>query len=170
MLWAKTPKSARRLAEQFARREPRKEYWAVVEGDAAVLDASGTWDDWLTDEVGPEGTVRAGDARAPGVRRAVTRFRRGEGARLPAETSWLRLWPETGRTHQLRAQTARRGLAIVGDVAYGAVRRFPAGIALHARSLQVRHPVSRRLLTWTAPLPASWGEQGIEIPPVPSGP
>jgi 23S rRNA pseudouridine1911/1915/1917 synthase len=166
LLWAKTPKAARRLAEQFARREPRKEYWAVVEGDAAVLDACGTWDDWLTDEVGPERTVRAGDARTPGVQRAVTRFRRGEGARLPAGTAWLRLWPETGRTHQLRAQAALRGLAIVGDVAYGALRRFPAGIALHARTLQVRHPISRRLLTWTAPLPASWGEQGIEIPPV----
>jgi 23S rRNA pseudouridine1911/1915/1917 synthase len=169
LVWARTPKAARRLAGQFAGREARKEYWAIVEGDASALDAQGTWDDWLTVAVGPEGTVRAGEEGASGVRRAVTRFRKGQGARLPAGTAWLRLWPETGRTHQLRAQAAWRGQAILGDVAYGALRPFPAGIALHARVLQVRHPVSRRLLTWTAPLPGAWGEQGIELPPVPSG-
>jgi 23S rRNA pseudouridine1911/1915/1917 synthase len=170
LVWARTPKAARRLADQFARREASKEYWAVVEGDASALEPQGTWDDWLTDKVGPEGTVRAGEGGTRGMRRAVTRFLKGEGARLPAGTAWLRLWPETGRTHQLRAQAARRDLAILGDVAYGALRPFPAGIALHARVVQVRHPVSRRILTWTAPLPGSWGEQGIAIPPVESGP
>src|SRR3982751_2969190 len=44
ILWAKTPKAARRWAEQFARREVRKEYWAIVEGDGSRLGASGTWD------------------------------------------------------------------------------------------------------------------------------
>ena len=31
VVWAKTPKAARRLAGQFARRTARKEYWAIVE-------------------------------------------------------------------------------------------------------------------------------------------
>src|SRR4051812_9164252 len=31
VVWAKTPKAARRLAAQFAARHVRKEYWAVVE-------------------------------------------------------------------------------------------------------------------------------------------
>ncbi len=161
VVWAKTPKAARRLADQFARREARKEYWAVVERDASELDAEGTWDDWLT-PVGSGGVVRAVDSETPGARRAVTRFRKGEGARLPAGTAWL--WPETGRTHQLRAQAARRGLAIVGDAVYGAARPLAWGIALHARALEVRHPVSRRVLTWIAPLPADWGEQGFVLP------
>ena len=33
LLWAKTPKAARRLSEQFAARRATKEYWAVVEGN-----------------------------------------------------------------------------------------------------------------------------------------
>jgi 23S rRNA pseudouridine1911/1915/1917 synthase len=165
VVWAKTPKAARRLADQFARREARKEYWAVVEGDAPGRVAEeGTWDDWLSDAVGPEGTVRALEAGTPGARRAITRYREGPGARLPSGTAWLRLWPVTGRTHQLRAQAARRGRAILGDLAYGSARPFPVGIALHARALEVRHPVSRRLLTWIAPPPKAWAEQGIEIP------
>ena len=163
VVWAKTPKAARRLADQFARRLVRKEYWAIAERDASEIDAEGTWDDWLTN-VGARGVARVVDPETPGARRAVTRFRKGLGARLPAGTAWLRLWPETGRTHQLRAQSARRGLAIVGDAGYGAVRPWAPGIALHARVLEVQHPVSRRVLTWIAPLPAAWGKQGIEIP------
>jgi 23S rRNA pseudouridine1911/1915/1917 synthase len=167
VVWAKTPKAARRLADQFARREARKEYWAIVDRGASELDDEGTWDDWLSDTIGARGMVDVVSAEAPGARRALTRFRKGEGARLPTGTAWLRLWPETGRTHQLRAQSARRGLSIVGDAAYGSVRPFRPGIALHARALEVRHPISRRVLTWTAPLPTSWSEQGFEIPSVP---
>ena len=47
--------------------------------------------------------------------------------RLPPGAAWLRLWPETGRTHQLRAQAASRGLPILGDRAYGSTGRSPAG-------------------------------------------
>jgi len=84
--------------------------------------------------------------------------------RLPAGTSWLCLWPETGRTHQLRAQAACRGRPILGDATYGATRPFPRGIALHARALTVRHPILRTTLTWVAPLPAAWETAGIALP------
>ena len=85
-------------------------------------------------------------------------------ARLPTATSWLRLWPETGRTHQLRAQAASRGRPILGDRAYGASRTFPCGIALHARTLTVLHPVLQTPLEWVAPLPRLWVAAGIELP------
>src|SRR5262245_53620015 len=42
ILWAKPPKAARRVAEQFASRHAHKEYWAIVEG--APDAAAGTWD------------------------------------------------------------------------------------------------------------------------------
>src|SRR5207249_10993156 len=45
LVWAKTPKAARRLAEQVARREAQKEYWAVVAG--IPEPGEGVWDDWL---------------------------------------------------------------------------------------------------------------------------
>jgi 23S rRNA pseudouridine1911/1915/1917 synthase len=173
--WAKTPKAARRLADQFARRTARKEYWAIVEraAEAAESGPDEVWDDYLG-PVDPGGVARASIPGAPGGRRAITRVRReflpDSEARLPPGTSWLRLWPETGRTHQLRSQAARRGSAILGDLAYGASRSFPRGIALHARALTVQHPVLRKSMTWVAPLPGAWNDSGIHLPeskPVP---
>ena len=165
LVWARTPKAARRLADQFARRLARKEYWAIVEGDVADPGTDEVWDDWLERADG-SGVVRATTPGTPGAQRAITRVRPGHepDARLPPGTCWLRLLPETGRTHQLRAQAAHRGLPIVGDGAYGAARPFPRGIALHARALTVEHPVRRTALTWVAPLPEAWGTAGIALP------
>src|SRR5579883_2022267 len=48
VVWAKTPKAARRLAGQFAARSASKEYWAVVEGQPSLSGAEQIWDDWLS--------------------------------------------------------------------------------------------------------------------------
>ena len=66
VVWAKTPKAARRLADQFARREVGKLYWAIVEGDAAAIGPGGIWDDWLA-PVDASGVVRVVDPHAPGA-------------------------------------------------------------------------------------------------------
>lgn len=168
VLWAKTPKAARRLADQFARREAHKEYWAIVAG--APKSDQGRWDDWLClDEATGLGRVQVCSRQAPRARQALARFRAGRAERLPPDCSWLRLWPETGRTHQLRVQAASRGLPILGDRAYGSAASFPRGIALHARALTVHHPVLGHPATFTAPLPAAWSEHGIALPEGPDG-
>src|SRR4051812_8320603 len=155
VLWAKTPKAGRRWSEQFARREARKEYWAIVEGDAGPFQGSGTWGDWLG---APDRLGRApvGDPGAPGAARAVTAFEVSPIPPIPGGCTRLTLRPETGRTHQLRAQAAARGRPIVGDATYGATRAFPEGIALHARALTVFHPIRHEPMTLEAPLPPSW--------------
>jgi 23S rRNA pseudouridine1911/1915/1917 synthase len=155
ILWAKTPKAARRLAEQFARRAVRKEYWAIVEGVVPPSAVSEPWDDWLAP---PDSSGRASvvDAEASGSARALTRAEVGRGRGVREGFVWLMLRPETGRTHQLRAQSGARGLPIVGDSTYGSTREFPIGIALHARSLEFVHPVHRGAMVVEAPLPASW--------------
>jgi 23S rRNA pseudouridine1911/1915/1917 synthase len=159
VLWAKTPKAARRLAEQFASREAIKEYWSIVEGSPPI--ERGTWEDWLCLDDTGMGVVQVCSPETPRARRALTRFEVGRARRLPEGNTWLVLRPETGRTHQLRVQAATRGLPIRGDRAYGASGPFPEGIALHARSLTVRHPILQKTLTFTAPLPGSWA--GIEL-------
>jgi 23S rRNA pseudouridine1911/1915/1917 synthase len=163
LVWAKTEKAARRLSDQFAARRVAKEYWAVVEADRH-LPPEGLWDDWLASSVDASGVVQVVDRSTSGARRAVTRFRIGEGGRVPDGTLWLRLQPETGRTHQLRAQAGRRGLAVWGDRVYGSTRAFPVGIALHARALTFEHPVQKRPITVMAAPPEVWREQGIELP------
>ncbi len=157
VLWAKTPKAARRWAGQFASREVRKVYWAIVEGDATSLGGSGSWEDHLArpDASGRAEVVEAG---RPGSAPASTAYIVEGGEGLPAGFARLALRPSTGRTHQLRAQAAARGLPIVGDATYGSARPFRRGIALHARSLTVIHPSRRVSMTIEAPLPPSWEE------------
>ena len=175
LIWGKHSKAARRLASQFEKRLTIKEYWAIIEHEeearstgsegavASIFPSTEEcWEDWLLrpDQAGLVRTSSAGDARA---RRAVTRVLNDKGERLPDGASWLRLWPETGRTHQLRVQAGIRGTPIFGDAVYGSRRPFSPGIALHARSLQVRHPTQGTPLVLVAPLPERWEEQGIMI-------
>jgi 23S rRNA-/tRNA-specific pseudouridylate synthase len=61
----------------------------------------------------------------------------------------------TGRTHQIRVHLAHVGHPVVGDALYG--NPFPERIgrqALHASSLQFRHPASGEFLDIKAPLAA----------------
>lgn len=63
------------------------------------------------------------------------------------------LWPETGRTHQLRVHCAHReGLAdpIRGDALYGS---RADRLYLHAASLTLRHPLTGQQMTFEAPVP-----------------
>ncbi len=170
LLWAKTAKAARRLAMQFEKRQAVKEYWAVVEAAATAVEAPGpsplppigeTWIDWLT-ATDEKGIVRAVAEGTPRARESRTRVVFEPDARLPEGTLRLRFWPETGRTHQLRVQSAGRGMPILGDATYGSRSAFSPGIALHARSLQVRHPTTSAPLILVAPLPASWRDHGVD--------
>jgi 23S rRNA pseudouridine1911/1915/1917 synthase len=168
LIWAKTPRAARRLSIQFERRRTVKEYWALVESaSSGVIQPAEweeeTWSDWLT-RPGQTGRVRTVPPGTPGARLAVTRGYRGVAGGLPDGIAWLRLRPETGRTHQLRVQAAVRGLPILGDREYGSQTPFepPHAIALHARSLEVRHPTLQTPMTLVAPIPPAWRGLGFD--------
>lgn len=159
MVWAKTRKAARRLADEFAERRVAKVYAAVVEG--RVEPADGSWVDWLYEEETGVGVVQVSRPGTPRGREAVTRFERravweGVGGRY----TMLRLSPRTGRTHQLRVQASWRGWPIVGDGSYGATMAFASGIALHALSIELTHPTTGAELRFHAPLPESWLGRG----------
>ena len=179
LLWAKTSKAARRLSAQFEKRQVVKEYWAIVAPGRPGQGSPGeappdrvrhgdeleeTWSDWLTrpSETGLAQVVAPETKRS---RQAVTLVRRTVVEDLPAGCIWLRLWPKTGRTHQLRAQAAARGMPILGDVEYGSASAFgaPHTIALHARSLQVRHPILQMPMILVAPVPPEWHSCGVPV-------
>jgi 23S rRNA pseudouridine1911/1915/1917 synthase len=174
LLWAKTSKAARRLSFQFERRRVVKEYWAIVElsGSSTAPNETGPerisgeeiWTDWLT-RADESGVVSIVAPHVSGAREAVTKVDRAAAVALPRGCAWLRLWPQTGRTHQLRAQATRRGLPILGDSTYGATMPSPVspGIALHARLLIVRHPILNHELKLVAPLPPTWAVGGIMV-------
>jgi 23S rRNA-/tRNA-specific pseudouridylate synthase len=68
-------------------------------------------------------------------------------------------------------QAASRGHAVVGDVQYGSTRPFgeqfaderQRAIALHARQLGFRHPMTDEPVDIIAPPPAAWHELGLSI-------
>ena len=66
---------------------------------------------------------------------------------------------ETGRTHQIRVHMASLGVPIAGDAVYGRARLDklldppPARQLLHAWRLSLKHPVTRRAMSFEAPIP-----------------
>ncbi len=149
VLFARSEKAARRLAEAFREGEISKVYVAVVEGRFPL--SAGRLRHFLRWEEGAR-RVRVSDQPFPGAREAVTEFRVFFRSR---ELTGILLFPETGRKHQLRAQLAREGHPVVGDRRYGSRRRASrkGAILLHALALALEHPVKREPLFLFAPLP-----------------
>jgi 23S rRNA pseudouridine955/2504/2580 synthase len=172
LMLARTDRVARALSEALRHRAARKIYWAVVAGvphprqgsiKFALMKAPGRGR-------GGEGEKMvcvhpAKIAEHPEAKRAQTDYFTlwFLGARL----SWMALEPVTGRTHQLRAHMAEIGHPILGDSKYGGSAQENAGdgwggsiggdlskkLHLHARSLTIEHPITKKMLTFEAPLP-----------------
>ena len=159
LVMAKTAQAARRLASMFRSKEPQKLYLALVEG---VPDSDiGTIDIPLRDSKRRSGRnipiQRPGDPEEASDRAAETRY--AVVARIGETAALVALNPLTGRTHQLRIHLALSGHPIIGDKRYGSRRaRFDLEGAekrlnLHARSLEIRHPVNGTPLRLEASLP-----------------
>lgn len=171
MLFATTPRAARKLSRQFERREVTKTYRAIVTAQSAAqlpevpgLDTT-EWRDWIEKVPDEPRARRAESADAPNAREAITRVRVLGVSAANAAHLVLEFEPLTGRMHQLRLQAACRGLPILGDELYGA----PAGIdgaaaddprarpiALHAWRIEYTDPDSGERITREAPLPEWW--------------
>ena len=165
MVWARNPRCARRLSEQFAKGRVIKQYWAIVECGPA--GQSGTWEDWLiVNRAGGKNVVQRCSPGAPGGQAARTDWQKLETQGLKPGLCWLSLWPKTGRMHQLRVQTAERGWSIIGDVGYGSARLdWPHDwkMALHARSLTFTHPETQQRFLVEAAVEEQWKSLG-EVP------
>ncbi len=69
----------------------------------------------------------------------------------------LEIHPLTGKYHQIRAQLAFIGCAIIGDEKYGSTVEYKLNeICLHAYSLEFNHPVEHKMLLVKSELPADF--------------
>ena len=108
MILAKTKAAEKRLHQQFRDRETEKEYIAIGAG-TACLTRGQVQLPLLTDW--PNRPRQKLDFQ--NGKHAVTRFRLLE--QLP-ETARMRLYPVTGRSHQLRLHMKYLGLPIIGEI------------------------------------------------------
>lgn len=158
VLLARTSKAAQRLTEQFRTRAVDKTYWAIVEGLVDPVEAECS--DWIGQDKRHRRMWIVGPT-APGAKQARLEYRRLDA--LEKNTSFLEIKLLTGRKHQIRLQLAERHHPILGDRKYGSQRPWPAGIALHARRLEIVHPVSGTPLKLEAPPPVAWMDFGIRL-------
>lgn len=149
VLFAKTSKALPRLNKLFAEHEKvKKTYWAIVANRPP--QESGTLTHWLTRNE-KTNTAKAYDREVPNSKKAVLDYRL---AAASDRYFLLEIQLHTGRHHQIRCQLAKMGCPIKGDLKYGAPRSNPDGsICLHARHLELEHPVSHEQLCITAPVP-----------------
>ena len=82
----------------------------------------------------------------------------------------VRVIPEQGRKHQVRATLAALGAPICGDFLYGGpiVKKLAPRTMLHARALEFKHPITGEHFAVRAPLPQDFrtliAEDGGTLP------
>jgi 23S rRNA pseudouridine1911/1915/1917 synthase len=150
------------LSRQFEQRTVEKEYFAICRGQ---LDRDR---DRIEQPIGPHPHQREKMAirrEHPASRAASTFFEIDQ--RFAGFLS-VRVYPHTGRTHQIRVHLAHLGCPILCDPLYSGQKLLTLGelecgtaddrvvlarLALHARRLSFDHPTDQRRLTFEAPLP-----------------
>jgi len=155
---AKNDQAHRKLASQFARREVKKTYVALVHGwlkkDSGTISASISRDRIRRTRMTTRGS---GGREAVSHYSALRRYETPQG-----KFTLLEVRIDTGRTHQIRVHLASLGHPVVGDTLYGAPREIRVSKAgaislsrnfLHAAQLTLSHPRTGEQLSLKAPLP-----------------
>ncbi len=115
-----------------------KEYLALVENGETPLPEQGTIDAPIARENG-DGIKRCVDFKTG--KKAVTHYAmlsRGE------KYSLVRVWLETGRTHQIRVHFSHIGHPLAGDEMYGGDCSERKGHALHCYTVRFTHPTTEK--------------------------
>ena len=157
MVVAKTLQAQTNLVEQLQKRTVSRIYECISIG---VITAGGT----INAPIGRSSSQRQRMAVTDGGKPAVTHYRVLERYRSHTH---VRVKLETGRTHQIRVHMTHVGYPLVGDPVYAGRFRIPPAAsptlvqnlkefprqALHARFLELAHPITGQRMKWESPLP-----------------
>lgn len=146
MVFAKTIQAKEGLQHNWNNMVRRRQYVCVVEGK---LDE-------------PEGEVRSylaensqhqvySTQNPDEGQLALTRYKAVKSAH---GYTLVEVELETGRKNQIRVHMHDLGHSITGDRRYGAKTSPIHRLALHARTLEFIHPITRKLLSFSTPVPA----------------
>ncbi len=144
MVFAKTSKAAGRLSEQMRTGDFEKRYLAVLNG--VPYPESGKLVNWVKKNtvnnmvyLCPQGTE--------GAKLASLEYRI---AQKTDKLSLAEIKLHTGRTHQIRVQTAGIAHPVYGDMRYGGEYAQKGKLALWAYSLAFTHPVTKERMRFLA--------------------
>ena len=145
---AKNPFSAGILSEMVRNREIHREYVAIADGiflqKEGIVDAPIGRKDGSTIE--REINLETGE-------RAITHYTvLKENKDL--NCSQIKLWLETGRTHQIRVHMKHLGHPLLGDFLYNPDMTYIKRQALHSHSLTFKHPITKEPMHFVAPVPS----------------
>jgi 23S rRNA pseudouridine1911/1915/1917 synthase len=152
ILIAKTNVAHARLGRQFEKHTIIKRYVARVQGrvqfDQGVIDVPLEQHKKYHDQrqVANEGEGKS----ATTLYEVLKRF---------PKSTLMALYPQTGRTHQLRVHMKHLGHPILGDEKYGQKISFPR-LALHAQSIGFMHPITKAFVEFSCPTPPEFLNDG----------
>lgn len=160
MIVAKDDGSQWKIAKQFEQRQVKKSYLAIVHGIPELTA------DRIKAPLGIHPRVREKYAIRPDVgKESITFYEVVESFR---GFSLLKLTPKTGRTHQIRVHLSYIKHPIVADDMYGGRLVYPwqladdepavqqpviSRVALHAHTIEFKHPSTEKMVKFEAPLP-----------------
>ncbi len=162
MVVAKRTKAARRLTDSLQSGKLLRTYLAWVEG---TIKSKQRWVHWLLKD-SEANMVRITPPKRAKAKEAVlsaTPIRHVEWKGKKITLAEFKL--ETGRSHQIRVQSAAKGHPLLGDTKYGTVlnkHQKPAfsRLALHSSSLSFPHPISQETLFFEVPVPEDMAQIG----------
>ncbi|HYK01643.1 MAG TPA: RluA family pseudouridine synthase [Thermoanaerobaculia bacterium] len=148
LVFAKNAYAREQLKEQFAAHTTERLYVALVEGE--MDPEEGTFRSYLREM--RDLKMVSVDVH-PDAKFAVTHYRTVE---TNGRFSLLEVKLETGRKNQIRAHLSESGHPVVGDRMYGSEINPIGRLGLHAKLLGFDHPVTRKHLVFTAPVPKNF--------------
>lgn len=154
LLIAKQPQAFFTLLRQFRERTIHKAYTALVHGKVVPMRGE------IKAPVGRQEWNRKRFGVVAGGREAVTSYEvLGYYKEANEIYSLLKLYPQTGRTHQIRVHVKYINHPIVSDELYGGRktarndRKKLERLFLHASNIAFLHPVTGKKVTFETPLP-----------------
>ena len=136
MVFAKTSKAAARLSEQMKNGGFEKKYYAVLCGTPSKKKA--VLENYLRKN-SINNTVYVCTQTEEGAKFASSEY---EIKQEKAGLSLAEITLHTGRTHQIRVQTAAINCPVYGDMRYGGDKAVKGRLALWAYSLRFKHPTT----------------------------
>jgi 23S rRNA pseudouridine1911/1915/1917 synthase len=149
LIVAKSEKILRKLSSQFKNRTVKKTYIALVYGYMQYKEG------FISMPIKRSKIHRQKMEVNLSGKTALTEYSvLTEGLLDKQALSLLKINIYTGRTHQIRVHMSYIGHPIVGDKKYStrSCKNCPE-IALHALKIEFSHPISEKIVSFTAPLP-----------------